>query len=156
MNIKEISDLKEKVLIDFERRVTELEKEKNKQLEAIDTVSNMLRDSQSSADKTVSTHQPVVDDEETIEPSGTVLITAHVSETTVIIDDCGDRFTKHDAEMVCANNYPHLQISRNSWHNTIKKKKSKGEIVEIREASGRRPALYEKTEKYKKKQRGFF
>lgn len=73
-----------------------------------------------------------------------------------LMDDFGSVFSMHTAKDALSDRYPELEISKNSWHNVVKKKSKLGQIIEIRKGIGRRPTTYKKTEKYKKRNKGFF
>lgn len=154
MDINEIESLKKRVVNEFERRKTEIEHEMQKQLEAIEIVAKMLGEdggghAQGEANKLDAPEQAKA------EPIEDKRVVASQDAVIGMMDACGQRFSKHDAEKVCEEKYPHLVISRNSWHNAVNKKKLGGQIIEVTKSSGRLPAVYEKTEKYKPRNKGF-
>lgn len=73
-----------------------------------------------------------------------------------VMDDFIEDFSMHTAKEVILEKFPELEMSKNSWHNVVKKKLKSGQIFEIRKGLGRRPSTYRKTEKYEKRQKGLF
>ena len=73
-----------------------------------------------------------------------------------VMDDFIEDFSMHTAKEVISEKFPGLEMSKNSWHNVVKKKMKSGQIIETRKGLGRRPSTYRKTEKYTKRQKGFF
>lgn len=133
----DIINLKDKATAEYESKLKEIKEEYDKKIEAIDIVLALIKNENEPIDicnETNKRKEPVMK--------------ATSQDVRGIIDCFDGNFSIHNIKREASTMVPPLDVSKNVFHNVIKRKRENGEIEIVKMGSGRLPAVYKNTDKY--------